>query len=214
MSVNLIDLTGAGLCTLAQVKERIGIKSTASDTKIQTLITALTPTVNARYGREFMQSAATLRIVPVRSRVVDLMPYDLRAATLVRLSPEAALPTTLTANTDYALGPADRLTATYGTVRLANALNLMTDFETTFGYAQLEITGTWGIWATTADVPGDINQAAVECILSLIDRPSATIPGVDGGGPREAGPTIPSTWDIPAGAHRKFQRYNRELGVW
>jgi hypothetical protein len=208
----------AGLCTRADVRSRLGIQAanTDFDARIDTLITALTPVVNARYGREFLRSAATLRTFPIRGRVVGLKSYDLRAASLVRLHPEEASPTTLTANTDYALDPigGDELTGTYAAVRLSGHLDLVSTFAENFGVAQLEITGTWGIWESASTAPADINQAAVECIVSLLDRPSATIAGIDTGSPREGAPAIPSTWDIPAAAHRKFQPYNRNFGAY
>jgi hypothetical protein len=204
------------LCTLAQVKARIGFENSQYDDRIVGLIGALTPVVNARYGREFMGQTTATRTFPVRHHSVDLGKCDLRTASAIVLHPEATVPVALTANVDYVLDPVggDELTGTYGAVRIANTISLQSVLATKFGLAQMEVTGEWGIWATTADVPADINQAAVECILSLIDRPSANISGMSSGAMRETAPVIPATWDIPFGAHRKFLPYSRSWGVY
>jgi hypothetical protein len=206
---------GSGiLCTLAQVKERIGLKTTESDAMIQTLIAALTPIANVRYGREFMQTGSSKRTFMVRRNRVDLAPFDLRTATLVRLHPEADTPLVLAANVDYALAGADSLTDAYSVLRLSNGTSLTSTFAGRFDTAQIEITGAWGLWASTADVPLDINQAAVECVLAMMNRPTSTVANVSGGSPREIAPAIPATWDFPFAAHVKFQPYSRNFGVY
>ena len=203
-----------GLCTLEQVKERIGLTTTDSDATIATLIAALTPIANVRYGREFMQTGSSKRTFMVRNNRIDLAPFDLRTVSGVILHPEAETPQVLTANVDYALVGAGSLTSAYSILRLANGASISSTFASRFGTAQVEITGAWGLWATTADVPLDINQAAVECIVSLMNRPSATVANVSSGGAREIAPAIPNTWDFPFSAHVKFQPYSRNFGVY
>lgn len=216
MEQSAIATDAGGLCTLAQVKARLNKTTSDYDDRIDALIAALLPTVNARYGREFMPGATTKRTFPVTSRFVSLGASDLRTVTTVKLHPETTSPTTLAENTDYALMPvgADPLTGTYGAIRLAGTLSVSSDFLTAFGVAQLEIDGAWGCWTTVTDVPEDINTAAIECVLAWINKPVAQIGVLGSGEPRQVEPAVPSTWDIPSSAHRKFQAYNRVFGCY
>jgi len=199
------------LCTVAQVKARIGIQTAEHDARIATLIDVVLPTANNRYGCEFMPRVAEARIFDVRTRLVELVGSDLHACTTVVLDPNGT-PRTLVEGMDYVLVSC-RLTGTYTEIRLSDALNVSSEYASRFG-VQLEVTGAWGIWATTADVPGDINAAAIDCVLSWFDRPSAGVAGIESGSPRDGAPAIPNTWDIPSSAHRRFQPFNRNLGVY
>lgn len=214
MTFELTALSGSYLCTRAQVIDRLGISGTGTNDQIDAMIAAVLPRVSNHYGREFMPHATATRTFEVRNRLVSLGAYDLRTVTTMTLHPEATTPTVLTADSDYALMPA-ALGGTYSGVRLSGALTLRSsDFAAKFGYAQLEIAGAWGIWATTAEVPADIQEAAVECVCSWLDQPSSVIAGIDSGDARAVMPGIPQTWDIPASAHRKFMPYNRNFSVY
>jgi hypothetical protein len=206
----------ATLCTRQQVKDRIGITTSDSDTQIDTIIAAVTQTVQRRYGREFVpQTNGVARTFRVNSRYVDLAPYDLASAATIQLNPEDANPLSLVANVDYALMPiggAEKTTTFLG-VRLSDALNIESNFYRNFGFAQLKITGNWGIWADASAVAEDIVEAAIETSVAWLDRPSNDIAIIDSD-PRRTGPAVPQTWDIPASAHRKFQLYGRNLGVY
>jgi hypothetical protein len=112
------------------------------------------------------------------------------------------------ASSDYLLRPRP-LTGTSAMLLISDKVPFTSDFHHHFGFAQVAVTGTWGIWATVADVPVDIQDAAITCVLSWLDRPSANVAGIDVSGTRDGAPVIPNTWDIPAAAHRKFLPYFR-----
>lgn len=203
------------LCTLEQVRERVGATSTEDDTKIERLIAAVTPTFCTRYGREFMPRTSVARVFEVRNRRVSLHPFDLHEVTAVVLHPGASS-VTLTVDHDYMLGPigSDCLTHTYDTIILAGDVSLQSDLFARFGVARLQVDGEWGIWASADDVPEDVNDAALITVLAWYDKPTSEIAILNGGDPRQMGPAAPAGWDIPFGAHRKLLPYSRELGVW
>lgn len=205
------------LCTVQQVKDRIGITDASNDAQITAIIAAVTQTVQRRYGREFVpQTAGVARTFRVNSRYIDLAPYDLASVTTIQLNPEEANPLTLVANIDYALMPIGgaEKTNTFLAVRFSDALNIESNFYRNFGFAQLKITGNWGIWADAPNVAEDINEGAIETAIAWLDRPSNDIAIIDSADPRRVGPAVPSVWDIPSSAHRKFQLYARNLGVY
>ena len=196
-----------GLCTLEQVKNAVGIDSTSDDVRIADLIMSATKTICNKYEREFVPQSSTVRTFRVDKNLVDLAPYDLRSVSLVRLHPEATSPTTLTASTDYCLLPIGG--DSYNSIRLGTGVTLESDFSDDFGFSQLEVTGTWGIWASESEVPEDVNRAAVVTVLSWLDRPVAQIAAVDLGDPRQMLPSGGGTWAIPNAAHEVFRRYAR-----
>ena len=205
-----------GLCTLKQVKDRGQKTNNSNDTLIQQLIDVLPRRLFAQYGREFVSTGSATRIFPVTSREVGLKSYDLRSCSAVVLNPEDSAPITLTPNADYALHPigADELTGTYASIRLADPLNLVSDYSRQFGHALLVVTGAWGIFTSAADVEPDINEACIETVLSWLSKPVADISAIDSNNPTLRVPSTPNTWDIPASAHRKFAPYSRNSGVY
>jgi len=207
IAYRVVDVLAETLCTCEQVKSRGGIKTDGADAQIQDLIDVVLPTVNERYGCEFMPQVAETRTFEFSGSLCELTGCDLASATSVVLDPNGT-PQTLVVGIDYVLRTR-RLTGTAVALQLAEPVD-----PGRFGRAELAITGTWGIWATVDEVPPHIQQAAVECVLSWKDRTVASIPSLDGDAPRQMLPTAPSTWDIPAGAHRKFQPYSRNLGVY
>jgi hypothetical protein len=206
------------LCTTSQVKAAINLSGSAEDAKILELIKAATQTINRRYGREFIpQASAAARTFAARNRYIDLAPFDLRTVTSVVLNPEDSSPSTLTANVDYVLLPigGSEKTATYTALRLSDYKDLDSSFYQRFGYAQITITGNWGVWADAVNVAEDVNRAAIETVLSWLDRSAASISGYnDSGGSDRAVMPVGSSWDVPFSAHRKLQLYNRNLGVF
>ena len=103
----------------------------------------------------------------------------------------------------------DALANTAGAIRLSERLSLASAYRRNFRVSRLEVTGDWGIWAEDTDVPADVNEAAVECVLSWIDRPVSTITGYDAASPGDALPNMGASWDIPRSAYLKLQRYSR-----
>jgi len=206
--------TGIFLCTLAQVKARYEIGGAGNDDKISDFIAKATERICNEYNREFIPGASrATRIVRAESHLVDLFPYDLRSAETIILHPESDEELTLVEGMDYTLGPADPLTGTYGRVKLGKLLSLQSQFSAAFDYAQLEITGDWGIWATTSDVAEDVNDAAIITVGSWISRPSAQIAGypADLGVGQAIIPSATPSFDIPFPAHLKLARYKRGL---
>lgn len=189
------------LCTLAQVKDALGIVSAADDARITALIAEATQTIVRRYGREFVPHTTAVRSFRVRHTLVDLAPFDLRAVTAMTLQPAARVLTTA----DYWLLPIG------GMVRAATFTQVRLRFEAD-DFAWLEINGAWGCWADAATVVEDIRRAAIETVASWLDRGVA--PVTELGEPYRALAPTATGWDIPASAHRKLQMYSRNLGVY
>jgi hypothetical protein len=216
-STSAVDYTytGAptGLCTLAQVKARGGNATTQQDALISSLIPLALQRLNRATGHEFMPYTTEARTFETDERWVHLYGYDLRSATSVVLNPEAVSESvTLVAGTDYALD-IDPLTDAAGVLRLARGVSLGSTYASNFGKVKLTITGAWGCWNSATDVPDDLNQAAIECILSWIDKPTAIVTGYDTYAPGNGLPPNPASWDIPRSAWLKLQPYNRNIGI-
>lgn len=194
------------LCTLAQVKDAIGIIGTADDARITALIAEATQTIMRRYGREFVpHTAAATRSFRVRHTLVDLTPFDLRIVTTITLQPGARV---LTA-ADYWLLPIG------GMERTGTFTRVMLQVIPAGDVSWLEINGAWGCWADAATVAEDIRRATIETVASWLDRPAASIAGiVELSEPHLQRPSTATSWDIPASAHRKLQMYSRNLGVY
>ncbi len=187
---------------------------TTSDALIQSLITAASVAINARYEREFTPlSTAVTRRFRVDSSLVTLAPYDLRSATVVTLHPESGSPQILAADAGYALRPINgaRGLATYDTLMISALLPLSWSlYAVKFGHALLDVTGDWGAFTTTM-VPMDIRRACVLTVASWLDRAIAdyAIQTDDGRALRPGGF---GGWPIPAAAHRILQPYARMFG--
>ena len=204
------------LCTTAEVKAAAGITTTESDSRIDELGSAVAQIVMATYGREFVPQVTATRTFRVDSRLVNLNPYDLRSVTTMKLHPEESSPTTLVANTDYVLLPlgGDSRTGTYAYVKLSSDLTIDSDLVSYFGFAKLEINGSWGVWDSAASVSADLNRAAVQTVLANLDRPVAQIAAIeDFGEGRQSAPSPGRGWAIPFSAHQVFKLYSRNLGV-
>ena len=211
-AVEPIPAAGA-LCTLAQVKERTAILDTDSDALIQSLIPLALQRLNLATGREFIWTGtAETRTFETTSRHLSLFGSDLRTCTAVILDPLGAAKA-ITVNTGYILRPS-RLTGTNTAIRFADASGISSYFSRQFGMAQVAVTGDWGIWEDISTVPADINEAAIECVLSWIDKPISDIAGIDSLSPRGMMPSLSPMWDIPMSAWRKLQPYNVNLGAY
>lgn len=173
------------------------------------MITAASRVIGRRYDREFISEASgsTTRRFRVDGRRVTLAPYDIRSASglVVTLHPESASPQTLVSGTDYAVVPG---AATPGwRIQLAASLNLCSTFADSFGFANLDVTGTaaanWGVFANTAGVAEDVKRACVLTVSSWLDRPTTEYAGfgLEGEGV-QLRPDSFAGWPIPASAHR------------
>jgi len=200
------------LCTLEQVKSRLGIEKSGDDPKINTLIAAILPTFSKRLRRELMPHVTGARVFDVGGAFVALGASDLRTASSVVLSLDDT-ERVLLPGIDYIRWPLDALTGTAGYIKISRNISLRSVRFDSFGVVPLTVTGAWGIWDGVDDVPADVNIAAIETVLSWLDRPSAEIAMLGGGDPRYMEPAAPQTWDIPASAWRKLSAYNRPVGV-
>jgi hypothetical protein len=204
-------ITGSDLCTLADVKLAVGIPSatTTSDTLINALIPDVTRAFASRFQREFAPPAGNplTRRFRVDGNVVDLAPYDLQSVSGagIVLDP-AGTPSTLTVVTDYKLKPAPSMTGTYYKLHLAQGLLLWSQTVTDYGYAEVDITGTWGF----ASVPVDVNRAAALTVGAWMDRGSDVIAQMDNN-VRPDGSTYAASWAIPTAAYRLMQPYMRVI---
>ena len=51
-------------------------------------------------------------------------------------------------------------------------------------------------------------------MLAWMNKDALDIAAIDSADPLARSTGLPSSWDIPSSAHRKFQPYNRNFGVW
>jgi len=207
------------LCTLADVKAstEATMGTGSRDAIIQALITDASVALMGRLERELApHTDGVSRVVQVNpqarqvdgSVVVDLAPWDLRSATSVALHPEQTSPIALAANVDYSLEPFVAAQGSYQRIRLSRYLVLTSNFEIRFGYAQLRVTGNWGLW-TTDTVDNDVRGVVVLMVRSwLRQNPGNDLGGLHGGDPGVQ-PSLPATWDIPRVALNRIKRYAR-----
>ena len=207
----VLDTVGRGLCTVAQVKSRLGLTSTAQDGRIDGMIAVVTPVFNARYGREFMPRSTATRNFDLRSRIVAI--GDLATPTTVTLHPDTPDQLVLTQGTDYVLRM-DDMTGTAISLRLSEYLPITSDRFARFGTAQLRITGEWGIWGDVTEVSPDVCECAVDTVASWMDRGSSNIAGIDNSDVRGVGVAAGVTWDIPFAVHVKMKMWSNTMGVW
>lgn len=181
--------------TLDEAKDQLELSGTGSDDLVEALITAASRALNARLDRELTPrtDGATRRYrIPQGGSVA----VELRAATTVTLDPQTGGPTTLAAGEGYALGAPDPVTGTYPTLIVASDVYSDSTFLARFGYAELEVEGDFGAWAT-ANVPEDVKRAAIVTVGSWLDRAVAEYANSVETDPRLLRPAPFSSWAIP-----------------
>ena len=206
------------LCTLAQVKKRARITTIESDDLIKSLIAVALARLNSSAQREFLPWVTETRPFKAERDLVELDYSDLRpnsddSPVTVVLHPElGANASTLVEGTDYELA-VERQTGTAGRLRLARHVSLCSLHAYRFGHAQLTVAGGWGIWEQLCAVPVDINEAAIECVLSWVDKAVENAAQYSVGSAGTGLPNMVGSWDIPTAAWRKVQPYSRAAGV-
>lgn len=195
------------LCTLADV--RLAMETKTGDVALDNLILArITDASRALIDeaqRELAPASASgvVRRIDVTSHHVDLVPYDLRAATLVQLDPDGS-PVTLAPHVDYELLPigGDK-DGMYTRIRLSQFVSLQTGKMFAFGHADLAVTGSWGY----ATVPETAKNACIVAVRSWLRRDLATYASVAaaGGGP----PQPYGTYALPAASCKLIARLMR-----
>lgn len=198
------------LCTLAQIKNRNQMEDIGNDDQIKPLIPLVLERFNEAFGREFMWTGADEeRVFEVPSRVLRLPFADLRPGDnlTVVLHPELEHQV-LTRGVDY-VAKLDPLTKTAGVIEISRRVSMISQFSAAFGYAQISITGDWGIWEQLSDVPKVVNEAAIETVLAWVDRPVTDVAGIDSSAPRASAPGPGQGLDIPRSAYIALGPYNR-----
>ena len=205
------------LCTLANVREALELPAsdTTRDALIQTLITGMSQAINREYDREFtpVTATATRRFkISTGSLILDLTPYDLRTVTSLKLNPDIAGGTTLTASTDFQLSPVVTSQGPYQGVRFSNRVSSLHSSQTAmdFGYTLCDIAGAWGF----AAVPDDVARAAVIAVQSALrrDLTELAIAGIEE--PQSMSPEGPATHAIPGASRRLLAPFRRTAGVY
>jgi hypothetical protein len=206
--------SGVDLCTVADIRTVLEIPSadTTRDTLIQDRITSASRMIQSYTEREFVAVASTTRrfIVPIGGIIIDLAPFDLRAATTVSLHPESASPTTLTANADYMLRPVQPRFSVYTHLGLSGRLHSAgSDVARYFGFSFLDITGTWGF----ASVPGEARDACIDCVVAWVrrDMSAMSFNGVLDTDPSQQGERPSSAFTLPYSARQKLDPFRRSL---
>jgi hypothetical protein len=196
------------LCSMDDVKDYLEITTTDSDDLIISSVVAASSILPERYQREFVGPTGGTRTFQLRSRLLDLAPYDLRSATSVTLHPEEVAQT-LTANSDYELRPVGgaRLGGTYLHIALSPRLNLSSTVAREFGYARLQVIGNWGCFSTGA-VDASVKRAAVITAAAWTDRAISEY-ALAGEEPREVRPDRFSGYGVPSAAHAILSMWGR-----
>lgn len=210
-------LQSGNLCSLADVRQSLELPAaeTTRDELILSLIPVASKMIMALVEREFapVTTGATRRIEvnasSIASRVVDFAPYDLQSATLVSLHPETSTPTTLVAYTDYTLHPAQTDEGVYTSLRLSNFLNVVSNTVVRFGYALIDITGTWGF----PSVPGQVAEACSDAVCAWMRRDVSTL-GLNLMDGSDLSPDFTASFDLPLAAIRKTNPYRRFSGAY
>jgi hypothetical protein len=201
-------LGGELLCSMDDVKEYLELTTDDSDDVILTSVVAASSILPERYQREFVGPTGGTRTFQLRSRLLDLAPYDLRSATSVTLHPEEVAQT-LTANSDYELRPVGgaRLGGTYLHIALSPRLNLSSTVAREFGFARLQVIGNWGCFSTGA-VDASVKRAAVITAAAWTDRAISEY-ALAGEEPREVRPDRFSSYGVPSAAHAILSMWGR-----
>lgn len=204
-------LLGANvLCSVDDVQTALESPN-ADEDLIQALINSASSAIAQRYQREFVGPTGGTRSFPVRERLVDLAPYDLRGTTAaVTLHPEEAAQA-LTLNGDYMLLPegGSRLGGTYMQIRLSGRLVLNSTLYREFGQARLQVAGDWGLFSAGA-VDESVKRACALTVASWLDRAVAEYalsPLSEDG--RLMRPDQFGTYAIPSSAHSLLSPWGR-----
>jgi hypothetical protein len=136
--------------------------------------------------------------------MLDLAPYDLRAATLVQLHPETSGPVTLVADRDYTTEPANPRDGVHTSLSLWPVPVTWTSTAAiNFGYVNVDITGAWGF----EEVPEDVRQA---CILAVTGALRENVQAFGGAiQPNSIGEGVNDAIALAPGVRGLLARYQR-----
>lgn len=206
--------SASDLCTVADVRLVLETQAadTTRDTLIQDLITRASRMIQSYVEREFVAVASTTRrfIVYPGSRILDLAPFDLRAASAVSLHPETSSPTALTVNSDYMLRPVQPRFSVYTHLGLSVRLHTSgSDVARYFGFSFLDITGTWGF----PTIPGDARDACIDAVIAWARRDVSAMSfnGILDTDPAQVGERPVSAFTLPYSCRQKLDVFRRSL---
>ena len=208
-------LQSGNLCSLADVRQSLELldSETSRDELILSLIPVASQMICDHAEREFapVTVGATRRfqVDPRMGTLVELAPYDLQAATLVSLHPESTAPITLTAGTDYTLTPVTAASSVYTSLRLSSFLNIVSSTLIRFGYALLDVTGTWGF----PSVPPKVSMACSDAVSAWLRRDVSTL-GLQLQDGTQLSPEFMASFDLPLASIRKINPYRRHVGAF
>lgn len=185
---------------------------TTRDAEISDQITRASDAIMRYCDREFAPASTSVtrrfKVDRVPGAVIELAPYDLRTTSSVSLNPETSSPVALVATTDYLLEPLQSISGTYSRIRLAPASPIYSTVSVKFGYALVDVTGSWGF----ASVPASVAEACMRTVASWMDRAMQGYGGQDSqlGDPRMLYPgSVDSAYGIPSGALRLLAPWKR-----
>jgi hypothetical protein len=168
-------VAAADLVSLEEVRAQLQLQTveTELDDVVQPLITAYSVEISRHCGRQFApaEDGAThrFRLRPGSTLdglyLLDLAPFDLRAATLVQLHPETTTPVTLTQGVDYVTEPVNPRDGVYTSLELYPLRITWTSTAAiNFGHLNVDVTGDWGF----EEVPENVKQACILAVTSAL----------------------------------------------
>lgn len=191
------------LCTLAQVRAR---RQTAAgellqDPLVEQVIQGVSAAIEREYKREFTPTDAATRTFELRADMdrVVLVPYEVRAVTLVTVDPDGDEPTDLAAG-DFRLGPRPAEHGTHHLLQLR--AGVVTIDETDWTSTLVDVTGDWGM----EEIPADVVEAA---ILSTVHNMRTTV-GQYSIANAAGGETRYERGDLPQAAQDLLEPYRRK----
>jgi len=209
-------LAAGDLTTLSYVKTLMEISNdTSRDSQISQNITAASAKITNWCNRQFYAPGGTQTYTfecGPGSRgddyIVDLAPYDLQSASSVVLWPDDSSPVTLNAsNNDYVLEPVTKPEGVYKRLRITYLRWLMNSFAFNFGYAQIQVTGTWGF----PTIPVDVGEACARTVATWMN--SAVASFGSGGVAEHGGLPLPPSggYGIPPDQLEAIRQYRRSV---
>lgn len=165
-------MAASDLCTVADVRARLQKPTgdVGQDAIMETLITAASKVISNYCNRQFISEGTSttshvysVRLNGYRRGYVDLVPYDARTVTQVKLDTDQTSPTTLTTE-EYRLLPKSQAGDGVYSYMLLQPFGLTGSMR--WPEREVTVTGTWGF----LEVPADVNEAAVETVALWLRR--------------------------------------------
>jgi hypothetical protein len=163
-------VAASDLCTVQDVRTRLQkpTSDVLQDPIIGDFITAVSKVITNYCNRQFTDGGTTSHVYSVRLNgyrrgYVDLVPYDARTVTQVRMDTDQSVPTTLTAD-EYRLMPKSQGGDGVYTYMLLQPFNLTGSMR--WPEREVTVTGTWGF----SEVPADVAEAAAETVALWMRR--------------------------------------------